>query len=142
MARPVPRLRKGSFIRPDGAGGYRSIVAVGGPTFTSIANAASATRTFTLAEPAVLDKLVIMAGAAISLVAGADAAERGSYVTAITLSGDALVSGYVPANMFSERSLSSPRFGHSVVPGASTLAVGLLTETGATVEYGAGFTVA
>lgn len=143
MARPIPRLRKGSFIRPDGAGGYRSIVCVGGPAFTAVANAASGTLTFTLAEPAVLDKLTIMGGAAVALVASpAEGSISGSYVTAITLSGDSLLSGFVPVTMFSERSLNSPRFGHSVVPGASTLSAVILNESGAGLEYGAAFSVA
>lgn len=139
----VPRMGKGSRIRPDGSGGYRSIVAVGGPTFQSVANAASGTLTFTLAEPAVLDKLIIGANAATALVASpAEGSISGSFVTGITLSGDSLVSGNVGATLFNWNSLASPRFGHTVLPGVNTLSITVLNESGATLEYNAAFSVA
>lgn len=142
MAQPLmPRIgKRGSPLRPGLAGDYRSIVAVGGPTFTSVANAASGTMTFSLVEPCILDRLVLMAGAAIQLVAGADSALGGSYVTAISLNGDSLVSGNVAATIFHERSNWSPAFGHTCSK-VDALSITVLNESGAVVEYGAAFSV-
>lgn len=138
---PRPNLR-GSIIRRSGTGqGFRDIVAIGGPTFTAAANAASGTMAFTFAEPGILDKMILMGGAAVSLVAGADSALAGCYVTSITLNGNGLVSGNVPALIFHERSVISPAFGHSVQPGTSVLSVVALNESGAALEFGVGFSV-
>lgn len=139
--KPRPGER-GSAIRLTSSGnGFRDIVAMGCTVLQSAADGASATLAFTFAEEGVLDRLVLMANAATALVAGADAALNGCYVTTLSLNGNAVISGHVPASSFSERSFWSPVFGHTIVPGSSQLSLIVLNQTGATLEIGAAFTV-
>ena len=137
----MPVRKRGSQVRVNQDGSFRDIVAVGGPTFTSIANAASSTLTYTFTEACVLDKLTAMAGAVVQLVAGGDSAERGSYLTAAALNGNGLTSGNVPLAMFAPESTNQTIWGHTVVPGVSILILTILNESGATLEYGIGYSV-
>jgi hypothetical protein len=141
-ARTLAKPKRGSAIRPtEAAGEYRSIIAMGGngaSQATSIADAGSATLTFTVSEAGWLDRLVVMGNAAAALAAGTVVAPIGAYVTSIKHNNDELVTGAVPATVFGHDSQSNPPMGHYVRP-SDSLTITIVNQSGATAEYGASF---
>jgi len=91
---------KGSVLRGPG----RSLVGIG-PTaqHASLAAGASVTLTMKINEPGILDRLFLSSSANGSLV-----------ITAMTLGGDALISGQVSGSVFDKDAVNSPLFGHKV----------------------------
>lgn len=136
---------KGTVYRPafGDQEGYRSLIATGGNSAaTSTADAGSATLTFAACqEDGVLERMIFVCNAAVSLVAGADASERGVVITSIKVKNDELIGGgNVPAALFSERSLWNPPIGKPV-DANTAVSVTYTNNTGATIEATAGATI-
>lgn len=84
----------------------RSLVAIGGPTVTSVAASSTATMTYSIEEAGVLCHLVI---------AATDTGDLNELlVTSIKLNNDELITGSVPVSVFRHDSIDSPLFGHKV----------------------------
>lgn len=100
------------------------VLAIGqSSTITAISTSSSATVTFTIERPAVLDRLVIDYG-------GSGVTEDDLYVTSVKYDGDELLSGAaVPVAMFSPENLNNPRLGVPVEPGHA-LSVRLYNQDG------------
>ncbi len=140
---PPSTLVKGSLSRKAAGGGFRSIVAAGSSVqAASVADAASSTTlAISIAEPGIADRLVLMGGAAVALVASsAEGPLVGSYLTTLSFNGDNFISGNVPATIFSSISNVSPFIGAVLIPGTSQISVIVQNQSGAAVEYGFAFT--
>ncbi len=98
---------KGSCARV-GAGGGKSIVAIGGVT-TTIAASSSATISFSIRESGHIDRLFLTA-----CPAGTNAALDCAVVTSIIYDNDNLTSGSVGGSMFAQDAQETPVFGHLV----------------------------
>lgn len=140
---PPMTLVKGSLSRKAAGGGFRSIIAAGSSVqAASVADAASSTTlAISIAEPGIADRLVLMGGAAVALVASsAEGPLVGSYLTTLSFNGDNFISGNVPATIFSSISNVSPFVGAVLIPGTSQITVIVQNQSGAAVEYGFAFT--
>lgn len=101
---PVPdEPGRGSYLRKG-----RSLVAIGGPTPTSVAAATSnVEQVFSLTETGILGRLCIIQ----------DQDWDDLVVQSIKYDNDELLTGEVPAALFRRHSMASPLFGQRVQPG-------------------------
>jgi hypothetical protein len=135
----LARPSKGSALRPDEGGGYKSLVAIGATAAnTSLADATTSSAIeCSTAEAGHIAKFVCDAtipGAAPARVTS------GVSITSIKHNNDEMVTGYVPISVFAQDSVASPMFGHWVDVN-DVISVTFRNETGATVELSFAFTV-
>lgn len=146
MAKKIPTPRKGTILRPalDNDDEFRSVIAIGGNSAaTSVADGATATLTFSSAqEEGFVDRLILQGGAAVSLVAGAEAGLTGCTVSSFKCGqNDELISnGYVPARLFEAVSVHNPKIG-KYIKNNDAIVVQVVNNSGATMELTAGCTM-
>jgi len=144
MATATPRRSSIAAIAPA-AGANNQAIAAG----------ATATYTFVVSEPCVLDRLLVAASQALVAPAAAAAATASTWtdclqfleITDFVVNADRLVSGSVPAVMFGQstpadgpRGTSNPFLGHRVNQ-SSTVTVTIANRSGQGINVGVGISV-
>ena len=139
MANP-PRRSSIAAIAPAAGANYQAIAAAGG----------TATYTFVVSEPCVLDRLILAASQA--LVAGAEGTSwmdglQSLEISDFVVNADRLVSGSVPAVLFGQttpadgpRGTSNPFLGHRVNQ-SSTVTVTVVNRGAQILFVGVGISV-